>query len=54
MIKPDCIFELSKLCEGELTHFGAILFSPPNNNFVKKDHVCVECYKELEKLKKVK
>ena len=35
-------------CGNELMAFGAILFSPPNDNSeVKKYHICVECYHEI-------
>ena len=44
-IKPKC-----NKCNKELTEFGAILFSPPNESSeVKKFHICVECYNELIK-----
>jgi uncharacterized protein with PIN domain len=43
-IKPKC-----DKCGEELTEFGAILLSPPNENSeVKKFHICVECYKIIE------
>lgn len=45
MIKPVC-----DKCKKELDEFGAILFSPPDEkSFVKKWHLCKECYNDLEK-----
>ena len=45
MIKPNC-----DLCGKELTDFGALLFSPPNEkNEVKKFHICKLCYNTLQK-----
>jgi hypothetical protein len=45
MIKPVC-----NLCGKELNEFGAILFGPPDNkNNVKKYHICVDCYKDIER-----
>lgn len=42
-IKPIC-----DKCNQELSEFGAILFSPPNEDSeVKKFHICVACYKEI-------
>ncbi|GBE19732.1 hypothetical protein BMS3Abin17_00459 [archaeon BMS3Abin17] len=44
-IKPIC-----DKCKQELTEFGAILFSPPDeNNNVKKFHICKKCYEEMIK-----
>jgi len=44
-IKPIC-----DMCKKELTDFGAILLSPPDNkNNIKKYHICKECYIQLEK-----
>ena len=44
MIKPICDF-----CKKELQDFGAILFSPPDNdNRVRKFHICKECFKKLK------
>ena len=35
-------------CGRELTAFGAILFSPPNEKSeVKKFHICVDCYNAI-------
>ncbi len=35
-------------CGKELTKFGAILFSPPNEDSdVHKFHLCVDCYEEI-------
>lgn len=44
-IAPKC-----DKCGKELTEFGAILFSPPNDKSeVKKFHICVNCYHEILK-----
>ena len=44
-IKPVC-----DKCKKELTQFGGILFSPPNERgMVKKWHVCKGCYEEMVK-----
>lgn len=43
-IKPIC-----DLCKNELKDFGALLFSPPNDNIVEKYHICKYCYKNFEK-----
>jgi len=40
-IKPIC-----NKCRKELDEFGALLFSPPKDNNVKKFHLCKNCYKE--------
>lgn len=50
-IKPKC-----ESCKKELNRFGAILLSSPNKkNFVKKIHLCVNCYKDILKfIKKIK
>ena len=54
MTEPTCDLRISEKCEGKLRHFGAILFSPPKEKHdVKKWHVCVECYKEIAKMKKL-
>ncbi len=47
-INPKC-----DMCGNELTEFGAILLSPPDDaSTVKKFHICVNCYaKLLEKMK---
>lgn len=43
LINPIC-----DVCKKELKDFGALLFSPPNNeNIVKKYHICVGCYDEI-------
>ena len=43
MIKPICDF-----CKKELKEFGALLFSPPDNdNKVRKFHLCKECFRKL-------
>lgn len=42
-IAPKC-----DKCGQELTEFGALLFSPPNENSeVKKLHVCQACYADM-------
>ena len=42
-IAPTC-----DKCGKELTQFGAILFSPPDEaSTVKKFHLCVSCYEEI-------
>jgi DNA-directed RNA polymerase subunit RPC12/RpoP len=42
-IKPVC-----DKCGKELTEFGAILLSPPDQeNNVKKLHLCKECYHKI-------
>ena len=44
-IKPIC-----DKCGSELNTFGGILLSPPDeDNKVKKLHLCVECYQEIQK-----
>jgi hypothetical protein len=43
-IKPTC----SK-CKKELDDFGAILFSPPDEESkVEKFHICKECYNKIK------
>jgi hypothetical protein len=38
-------------CGNELTEFGGILLSPPNDqNQVTKYHLCIECYQQLATL----
>lgn len=45
MINPKC-----DKCKSELNEFGGILLSPTNDKSeVKKFHLCVNCYKEIEK-----
>lgn len=42
-IKPKC-----DSCGNELTDFGGILFSPPNEKSeVKKLHLCKKCYAKI-------
>jgi hypothetical protein len=49
-IRPVC-----DKCEKELTKFGAILFSPPDEESkTLKLHVCVDCYNEIVKSFKLK
>ena len=44
-IKPMC-----DKCKNELTEFGGILLSPPTKeNFVKKFHLCKNCYEKIIK-----
>lgn len=46
-IKPTCDF-----CGKELTEFGALLFSPPDNQGnVKKEHICKNCYIKIKNAK---
>jgi hypothetical protein len=40
MIKPKC-----DKCKKELVETGALLFSPPKKNVVRKYHICRKCYK---------
>ncbi|HMS23949.1 MAG TPA: hypothetical protein PKB09_04040 [Candidatus Saccharibacteria bacterium] len=43
-IKPNCDY-----CGNELTKFGAILLSPPDEkNQVIKYHVCVDCFEKTK------
>ena len=43
-IKPVC-----DKCGKELVEFGALLFSPPNeDNSVKKFHLCKDCYNKID------
>ena len=44
MIKPIC-----DICKKELKEFGAILLSPPNNDLVRKYHICIDCFNKMEK-----
>ena len=45
MIKPNC-----DKCKKELEEFGGILLSPPDNDRkVTKYHLCVKCFREIEK-----
>lgn len=42
-IQPTC-----DVCKKELTDFGGLLFSPPNEeSIVKKYHVCKPCYEKF-------
>jgi len=44
MIEPKC-----DICGKELEEFGAILLSPPDEQEkVKKNHICKECYNKLK------
>ncbi len=44
-ITPKC-----NNCNKELSDFGGILLSPPdNNNNVRKFHLCISCYKQIVK-----
>lgn len=44
-INPTC-----DKCNRELTEFGGLLFSPPNNDRkVTKYHLCKKCFEEIEK-----
>jgi hypothetical protein len=43
-IKPVC-----NICGNELTDFGGILLSPPDDkNMVRKFHVCKKCYEKIK------
>jgi hypothetical protein len=44
-IKPTCDF-----CVEELTEFGGLLFSPPDDSgYARKWHICKKCYEKLIK-----
>jgi len=43
MIKPIC-----DICHRELEDFGGLLLSPPEENKVKKNHICKKCYNKLK------
>jgi hypothetical protein len=44
-IKPHC-----DRCKKELTEFGAILLSPPDEkDMAHKYHLCIACFEEIEK-----
>ena len=43
MIKPRC-----DICHKELKESGAILLSPPNDDLVRKYHICKDCFKKIE------
>ncbi|HLP80116.1 MAG TPA: hypothetical protein VK158_05755 [Acidobacteriota bacterium] len=36
-------------CKKELVDYGALFFSPPIHNTVKKYHICKACYEILAK-----
>lgn len=43
-IRPRC-----DICKNELSDFGALLFSPPDEaGFVQKHHVCASCYEIMK------
>jgi hypothetical protein len=43
------ITPLCDKCKKELTDFGAILLSPPNNDsMVRRFHICKECYEKMK------
>jgi hypothetical protein len=43
-IKPKC-----DMCGDELTAFGGLLFSPPDDSSsVSKYHLCVACFEDIE------
>lgn len=44
MIKVKC-----DICKKELTQTGALLFSPPKKNVVRKYHICRKCFDEIKK-----
>jgi hypothetical protein len=33
-------------CKDHIEHPGALVFSPPMENAVRKYHVCVKCFRE--------
>jgi len=35
-------------CKKELEDYGALLFSPPNENNVKKYHLCKSCFEKIK------
>jgi len=41
-IRPIC-----DRCKKELDDFGALLFSPPSGNTMKKFHICKKCYDDI-------
>lgn len=43
MIRVEC-----DICKKELTQTGALLFSPPKNNMVRKYHICRKCFIGVE------
>ena len=43
-INPKC-----DKCSEELKDFWAILLSPPKDDYVRKYHICIECYNEIIK-----
>lgn len=43
-INPKC-----DKCGMELVEFGAILLSPPENDMVRKFHLCKACYEGMKK-----
>jgi hypothetical protein len=41
-IRPSC-----DACKKELDEYGALLFSPPDHDSVRKYHLCKACYGEI-------
>lgn len=49
-VRTMAIAPICDKCGKELVVFGAILFSPPDEqSTVKKFHICEPCYDEMEK-----
>ncbi len=44
-MKPKCV-----VCKKRFETYGAILFSPPKKDMVKKLYICSKCYKFLKRL----
>lgn len=42
MIKVNCDF-----CGKELDEPGALMFSPPKDDIVRKYHICIKCFNAL-------
>lgn len=36
------------MCDEELKDLGGLLFGPPVEGYVKKDHLCENCYDRLQ------
>jgi hypothetical protein len=51
--KMKIIMNLKKIiincdaCGKELKRFGALLFSPPEENYTRKWHICESCYDKI-------
>lgn len=44
------IVPVCDMCKRELNEYGALLFSPPEKNMVKKMHLCRDCYNKIVKI----